>query len=348
MGFKNMHALAFPESSRYGWSSHSNKKSSLAVKKSNKRTSCSYAVASCRGVSTGAQSDQARRKYFNSTFIQEQKVQSSLDQSGRRIFTAIGNWAFKRRELRRRRELEREILRMQSVIEPPVDHFRSADENDHSNQYEYKITIEKDNGLSKNLLSQKHMQALHQHLPPNLQKSCKAQLWKCLYSILRDGDSFDTFLTLLAPHQQTLLVIQTTDGGLLGGFVEQSWENSSSGTNMTGISVIKHNAQEFYGSGRAFVFCIPESDEVKVFPWTGKNRYIQYCNASSKTIAMGGGGENAAFGFIVQNEFTNGSTGCCDTFDNTPLVNSNANETHANSHLFEVLDMEVWGFVGSI
>jgi len=191
---------------------------------------------------------------------------------------------------------------------------------------------------------------------------------------MRDGDSFDTFLNKVCTYAQTLLVISTTNNELFGGFVDEPW---------SAVTLLPHQSQEFYGGASSFLYRIVnnthedqdgEDDDtvVQVYPWTGSNRYFQYCNASNKTLAMGGGGDNAAFGWFLQSEFTHGSTGRCETFNNDPLVTIMDGEVCADagtgskeekedidgssSHekgdggvrTFEVLDMEVWAFVGTL
>ena len=52
-----------------------------------------------------------------------------------------------------------------------------------------------------------------------------------------------------------------------------------------------------------------------VYDWSGENDYFILCN--SEQIAVGGGG---TFGLILFADFEKGSTGCCRTFDNPPLM----------------------------
>lgn len=75
---------------------------------------------------------------------------------------------------------------------------------------------------------------------------------------------------------------------------------------------------------------------IKVYRYTGVNRYIQYCDANKKMMAFGGGGEEGSFGLCVEEEFQGGSTGPCDTFDNEPLC---------DQENFKIVDVELWGFL---
>ncbi|KAJ1463237.1 hypothetical protein M885DRAFT_504844 [Pelagophyceae sp. CCMP2097] len=69
---------------------------------------------------------------------------------------------------------------------------------------------------------------------------------------------------------------------------------------------------------------------VRKYAWTGGNSYFMKCTETS--IAMGGGG---AFGLLLDDDFTRGSTGRSETFGNAPLC--------AQEH-FPVLNFECWGF----
>ena len=67
-----------------------------------------------------------------------------------------------------------------------------------------------------------HMTSLieSEALPQSL-NYCK---WKRLYSLARDGDSFEQFLCLVKGHDRTVLVVRTTHGKLFGGYADTRWE----------------------------------------------------------------------------------------------------------------------------
>ena len=73
-----------------------------------------------------------------------------------------------------------------------------------------------------------------------------------------------------------------------------------------------------------------------MYKWSGENRYIQICDATTKMIAFGGGGREGAFGLSLEHDFRIGSTGACDTFKNEPLC---------EQENFEVVDVEVYSFL---
>lgn len=76
---------------------------------------------------------------------------------------------------------------------------------------------------------------------------------------------------------------------------------------------------------------------VKVYRWSGKNHYNQLCHTGMGKLAMGGGGIGCSFGLCIQDNFTRGSSGPCDTYGTTEPL------TKKGDH-FEVMDFEVYGF----
>jgi len=196
-------------------------------------------------------------------------------------------------------------------------------------------------------------------LPPSL-NYCK---WKRLYSLARDGDSFDSFLRLVEGYDRTVLVLTTSLGEVFGGYADSRWEARG----------MYRQANEFYGSAQACLFRFPacgssvkgddqlsqkqkhqkleedeqlaydstkasehDEDEVIIFKWSGANRYIQLCDVGKRTVAFGGGGDEGVFGLCVEDDFKRGTTGHCATFENDALCENG---------YFDVVDLEVWGFV---
>lgn len=150
--------------------------------------------------------------------------------------------------------------------------------------------------------------------------------WRRLYCLQRDGDSFvGTFLRKVENHERTLLVIQTTQNEIMGAYSNSKWENQ-------GGSV----GAAFYGSALSCLFMLDkDSGEIRVFKWTGRNRFIQVCDVYGKLLAFGGGGKEGEFGLCIEDDFRRGSTGPCETFDNPPLCKQDR---------FEIMNFEVWGF----
>jgi hypothetical protein len=160
-------------------------------------------------------------------------------------------------------------------------------------------------------------------LPPNVLFS----KWKRLYSLQRDGDSFDgAFMKRVQQEERTLLVVQTVNNEIMGAYSNSSWNGHCS-----------NGSVHFYGSAQASLFSInKDTNEINVYKWTGKNRFIQVCDMQHKLIALGGGGKEGEFGLCVEDDFRIGSTGPCETFDNPQLCSENQ---------FHILNVECWGFV---
>jgi TLD len=183
------------------------------------------------------------------------------------------------------------------------------------------------------ILTPEQMHHIAMHVLPKTIAYCQ---WKRLYSLNRDGDSFDGCLRIIANVPRTLVVVRTTKGAVFGGYADSPWRQME--------------VARFYGSAQACLFSVKEPntplDQVEnpnnllnVYPWSGKNRYIQVCDTSNKMLAFGGGGSDGAFGLCIQEDFQTGSTGTCDTFDNAPLCDESP---------FNVVDMEIWEFLTGV
>lgn len=209
---------------------------------------------------------------------------------------------------------------------------------DSSTHIEVKIAPEPskdENSVAPFILLPPQMKALLESggLPQSL-NYCK---WKRLYSLSRDGDSFETFLRLVEGHDRTVLVVKTTAGRLFGGYADTRWEARHK----------NRQADGFYGSAQACLFRFPRfgntllsaeeesSSELLIYKWTGANRYIQLCDAAKRAVAFGGGGDEGDFGLCIEDDFRRGTTGHCSTFGNEALCEEG---------YFDVVDLEVWGF----
>ena len=247
----------------------------------------------------------------------------------------------------------------------PNDQDIAVAKNVSDDEHEYKMSpkdsfdedpiinnaIKDDNDASSSLppiLAPEQIKELYNRALPHTTRLMK---WKRIYSLAQNGDSFHYMMNACASYQHTLIVIRTTRGHLLGGYTETSW---SAARNI------------FFGGRRAFVFCTkPDmcSEELSkyqnefwrrnrrnslyIFQWSGKNDYIQICDVKKGALGMGGGdGEglssNCSFGWYVQDNFTVGSTGYCDTFCNPSLHKAGSKEEEDGS--FDILDMDIYGF----
>jgi hypothetical protein len=169
------------------------------------------------------------------------------------------------------------------------------------------------------LLTLKQRQSLSRLVLPNILSDRR---WKRLYSLERDGDTIDAFLHRVANESETLLVVQTGNNHLLGGYVDHAWETCSQ--------------NKYYGSGRACLFQFKTDENLEVYRWSGTNRLIHSLDKGKCRIVLGGGGSSSDFGLCLYDNFTKGSTARCETFDNEPLNPDS---------FFAVMGMEVYGFV---
>jgi len=182
------------------------------------------------------------------------------------------------------------------------------------------------------ILTDRGFQQIRSALPDTL----RMNQWERCFAIGRDGDSMISLLNLCSQYSYTILVIQTTQNEILGGFATECW-NVGKGT---------RPKSSYYGTGQSFLFCsdpdvIPgtddernEDDEFAIYSWTGMNDYCQICSPEQNRLAMGGEGD---FGLVVQDNFSIGQTGRSMTFRNPPLVSTGGR--------FEIAALEVYGLV---
>jgi hypothetical protein len=185
------------------------------------------------------------------------------------------------------------------------------------------------------ILTPEQMHQIAIHVLPKTIAYCQ---WRRVYSLNRDGDSFEGCLRNVSHVARSLMVVRTTRGAVFGGYADSPWRPTGMGS------------ARFYGSALACLFSVKDPEKfvegikspknlLNVYRWSGKNRYIQLCDSSSKMLAFGGGGSDGAFGLCVQEDFQSGSTGACDTFDNAPLC---------DQETFEIVDVEFWEFLTGV
>ena len=185
------------------------------------------------------------------------------------------------------------------------------------------------------VLDQPKMNLIARFVLPRTIASCR---WRRVYSLARDGDAFEACLGLIRREQRSLMVIRTDDNQIFGGYADSPWRPCHG---------------NYYGSAQACLWTFATTSEdqsstkdsnkiessdphqLKVFKWTGINRYIQLCDVTHRILAFGGGGDSGCFGLCVEKEFQRGSTGPCATFGNEPLC---------DRELFKIADLEIWGF----
>lgn len=164
--------------------------------------------------------------------------------------------------------------------------------------------------------------------------------WKRVYSLARDGDAFEACLHFIRKEQRSLMVIRTSEKKVFGGYADSPWRAANA--NYYGSAqaclwtFIANNTQHANTNKKRSNEKVNGETQLKVFKWTGINRYIQYCDITHQILAFGGGGEAGSFGLCVEKNFQMGSTGPCATFGNASLCN----EEH-----FQIVDLEIWGFL---
>ena len=151
-------------------------------------------------------------------------------------------------------------------------------------------------------------------LPPSL----RGESWRLLYSLVRDGQSFSTFLAQVKQQGPTIVVVKSAYGDIFGGYASQSW-------------IVRRRG--FFGTGECFVFRIASAGkpDCAVYRWTGMNDDFMMCNQDS--IAMGCG-MNGKFGFHLGEDFIKGNSSPCETFGNECLTSKSD---------FDIVSVEVWG-----
>lgn len=255
-------------------------------------------------------------------------------------------------------------------IGSPYDEDNADDEADE----EEPVALAKEDAevlrSSPRLLTPEQMRRIRNE---GLHSTAQIMRWHRPYSLSRDGDSFLTMYEKCGGYRHTVIVCRTTDGDVLGGYADTAWKlggsNTFFGSGRAFLFATRPNLSDeerewrdlqsgIFGRGKnrrrekrsrpsseGGAVCIntaPKGDQadederdagIYVFPWTGNNTYSQVCNAQLEKLAMGGGG---SFGFIVQENFSKGSTGPCSTFNNPRLIRD-------PSGCFEIVDLEVYG-----
>lgn len=173
------------------------------------------------------------------------------------------------------------------------------------------------------------------HLPALV----KMREWRLLFSIGRDGTSFDTFYRLVQDRDNTIVFVQDEHDDVFGAFMVEEW----------------HQSKEFYGSGAgSFVFRFVRvnmdeagqhsdaanrhhsrqtiTDNVEIFwPSIINNRY----QASSRDSLTIGSSLNGSCALFISDRFRQGRSAACETFENPPL---------SRGKDFKIKRFEVWGF----
>ncbi|KYQ91366.1 hypothetical protein DLAC_08320 [Tieghemostelium lacteum] len=162
------------------------------------------------------------------------------------------------------------------------------------------------------LVPMEDIKKLIQYLP------CLYQLndWVLLYKTEKHGISMNTLYSRTKEKGPCIIVIRDTDNNIFGGFISESLKCSSTKT--------------YYGSGECFLFRLkPHFD---VYLWSKENSC--FVQTTENYLSMGGG-ENGKYGLWIDQDFHQGCSSPCHTFD-SPCLSTKED--------FIVLEIEVWGF----
>ncbi|KAK9719359.1 oxidation resistance protein 1, variant 2 [Basidiobolus ranarum] len=142
--------------------------------------------------------------------------------------------------------------------------------------------------------------------------------WKLLYSIDQHGVSIHTMYENLRNHQgPIILAIKDSEDTTFGAYLSEPFQPHPG----------------FYGNGECFLWKRVNSDmiepEIKVYPRSGENEYYMLSDLGFISV----GSSDGKFGLWLNNQFDEGVTNKCTTFDNDPLTTSK----------FHCVEMEIWG-----
>jgi TLD len=196
------------------------------------------------------------------------------------------------------------------------------------------------------ILSEQNIQYLQTYLP----FSIRDYIWERRFVIGLHGDSFCTLLQKCEGYKNSMVVIRTTCGLILGGYASEEWRVCSASGSNSSIGATNHKSKyrsmrhSYYGTGQSYIFgssTLHGSEHrnettLCVYPWTGHNDYCQICDVDRSILCMGGVGE---FGWIVSDNFTVGRTGPCATYNNPPLIENTT---------FRIADFEIYTLISPI
>lgn len=177
-----------------------------------------------------------------------------------------------------------------------------------------------------NLLSKQEWELLCSWLPDRL----RIKKPVCLFTTDTDGYSIRTLYSKCEADDETILLVKSSFGEIIGAFASTSWSERRSG----------HKTLTYFGTGESFVFRL--SPRPVKYTWTGLQKEDQGNNdlfmaGDDKGLMVGGGGGNHAV--WLDNELCRGRSGPSLTFGNEQLT-----ETED----FLCTTVEVFGFVPEI
>ncbi|KAG2392319.1 hypothetical protein C9374_012571 [Naegleria lovaniensis] len=178
--------------------------------------------------------------------------------------------------------------------------------------------------------------------------------WMLLYSTLEHGTSLRTLYRNTRHAEESILIIKTMDGQVLGAFNPVA---------------LNEFGNKYYGSGEILLFSFKNNTTLKVFRWSKLNEFFL---RSNDYMICYGGDEVGRSALMIHEDLTSGSTNICLTFDNMEeggllekvdkdtnhnttagtiseskppgMVRSQSITTFSTEVEFEIYALEVWGF----
>ncbi|GKZ00617.1 hypothetical protein MPSEU_001013800 [Mayamaea pseudoterrestris] len=198
-----------------------------------------------------------------------------------------------------------------------VDDGSAVDEAVRQHPISLDLAARDANAACPDILSAAQFQVLQHALPRRFRDA----VFQRRFCLAEDGDRLDTLLHMTKHVAETIIVMETTTGDLLGGYCTEPWGGK----------------MQYHGNGQTFLFATNAAGGedfsgkgLCIYPWSGKNDYCQVCG---NFLAMGGQG---SFGWRVCSQLMKGQTGWCQTYENPPLVEGG---------FFDIANLEVYAIV---
>ncbi len=228
-------------------------------------------------------------------------------------------------------------LQKMTIVAPPYDDDDDDDADDDENDIASLppvVTVKEEDDSPAFLLTPMQINSLRAAVLP---AALHHRPWKRVYSLARDGDSFMAFRNRMEAwngsqgQQYSLLVVKTAGGDVIGGYAD--------------VPIVPLASAAGLSAARSCLFKLETAKDPVVVV------YGKHCTTSSKRmvfdatrriIAFGGddddGGSDGGFGLSLDDGFARGTTARCAAFQSEPLVADHGG-------VFDVLDVEVWGFL---
>uniref|UniRef100_A0A0N4ZRA0 Rab-GAP TBC domain-containing protein n=1 Tax=Parastrongyloides trichosuri TaxID=131310 RepID=A0A0N4ZRA0_PARTI len=150
-----------------------------------------------------------------------------------------------------------------------------------------------------------------------------------IFSLSEHGVSFVNLWSRIEEAEQTLIIIRTMNGDVLGGYASSSWNERR--------NLRDRQRSKFFGTGESFVFSVDNNTKLPtVYTWVGNNwdqsedPPQMFMAAGEKYLILGSGTNTA---IEIRDELSKGTSYDCSTFGNPPLIREKT---------FDIQDLEVF------